>query len=490
MKKLLLVTAALVAAVAVLSSVTLPPRRLAAPAASRRHGSRHPSRPHQPIRRPRAGPTRSPRRPRAPASSSSSSPITATRRASRIRRRTDPACSASTASRSARPAGTTSRSTCRHAPYPLGGEPRDVVEDVRRLGGFGIAAHPGFAQAAAALERLDGAVRRDRDREPRHQLAAWADRQAADRRAPSAMAGATAPARGAARLSVPAAGNDRPASLRTGRTWSQHGPRLRRAGGSSRSPAPTRTRRLGAARAIRPTTAYALPIPGYESSFRDAVGPRRARRAAVRRRRGRRARVLMRAIRAGHLYMAVDGVATPPSFEFTATNDRGTAQRRATARRRRAGDAARPQQRARRRSRPSSGTAPASRRRAPRAGLHGRGAGGAGASTGSRSRAPDRALRRGVADRATRSTCASAGRGERRPSTGRGREPARCSTAAPAPAGASSTIPTSLAAVEVAPIVGGAELRFRFGLSGGSPVGQVAALVADTPQRRRAVRSR
>ncbi len=28
------------------------------------------------------------------------------------------------------------------SPYPLGGEPADVVEDVRRLGGFGIAAHP------------------------------------------------------------------------------------------------------------------------------------------------------------------------------------------------------------------------------------------------------------------------------------------------------------------------------------------------------------
>ena len=28
------------------------------------------------------------------------------------------------------------------APYPLAGEARDVVEDVKRLGGFGIAAHP------------------------------------------------------------------------------------------------------------------------------------------------------------------------------------------------------------------------------------------------------------------------------------------------------------------------------------------------------------
>src|SRR5207237_5857109 len=28
------------------------------------------------------------------------------------------------------------------SPYPLAGEARDVVEDVRRLGGFGVAAHP------------------------------------------------------------------------------------------------------------------------------------------------------------------------------------------------------------------------------------------------------------------------------------------------------------------------------------------------------------
>jgi hypothetical protein len=32
------------------------------------------------------------------------------------------------------------------APYPLRGEPRDVVEDVRRLGGFGIVAHPDSAK--------------------------------------------------------------------------------------------------------------------------------------------------------------------------------------------------------------------------------------------------------------------------------------------------------------------------------------------------------
>jgi hypothetical protein len=42
--------------------------------------------------------------------------------------------------------------------------------------------------------------------------------------------------------------------------------------------------------------------------------------------------------------------------------------------------------------------------------------------------------------------------------------------------------PTSLAAVDPAPIVGGTELRFRFGLAGGSLVGQVAAMVFDTPR--------
>src|SRR5437762_14056821 len=33
------------------------------------------------------------------------------------------------------------------APYPLGGEARDVVDDVRRLGGFGIVAHPDSPKA-------------------------------------------------------------------------------------------------------------------------------------------------------------------------------------------------------------------------------------------------------------------------------------------------------------------------------------------------------
>ena len=36
------------------------------------------------------------------------------------------------------------------------------------------------------------------------------------------------------------------------------------------------------------------------------------------------AALVVRALRAGHLYMAIDGAATPPAFEFSATNGQGT----------------------------------------------------------------------------------------------------------------------------------------------------------------------
>jgi hypothetical protein len=42
------------------------------------------------------------------------------------------------------------------APYPLGGEPRSVVDDVRRLGGFGIVAHPGSARDGLRWRDWDG----------------------------------------------------------------------------------------------------------------------------------------------------------------------------------------------------------------------------------------------------------------------------------------------------------------------------------------------
>jgi hypothetical protein len=43
------------------------------------------------------------------------------------------------------------------APYPIAGDPRDVIEDVRRLGGFGFAAHPGSPKSALRWTDWDAA---------------------------------------------------------------------------------------------------------------------------------------------------------------------------------------------------------------------------------------------------------------------------------------------------------------------------------------------
>ena len=52
-----------------------------------------------------------------------------------------------------RPAATTPRSGCRPSPYPLAGTPDDVIEDVHRLGGFGIRRASGLAAAVARAGR-------------------------------------------------------------------------------------------------------------------------------------------------------------------------------------------------------------------------------------------------------------------------------------------------------------------------------------------------
>src|SRR5262249_28791811 len=223
----------------------------------------------------------------------------------------------------------------------------------------------------------------------------------------------------------------------------------------------------------------ALPFPGYEPSFRvlsvhvHTERPLSGDAAAD-------GRKLMRAIRAGPLYTAVDAVATPASFEFTATNDRATVHE---------GDELGAGESITLRvhtNAPSAFTTTVWKNAAPLSDNHHEQDFTVG-TTG------DPAVY-WVETRAT---------GQKNPLTWirsnpiyvRGPEPADRAPARPA-----STLeqpifdgksdagwrvehdPTSLAAVDPAPIVGGAELRFRFGLSGGTPGGQVAALVCDTPK--------
>jgi hypothetical protein len=224
---------------------------------------------------------------------------------------------------------------------------------------------------------------------------------------------------------------------------------------------------------------YALPLPGYEASFRVLslhVKPERALTGDA----ASDARVLMRAIRAGHLYTAIDGAATPASFEFTATNDRGTVHQ---------GDelgVGGPVTLHVRSNAPPQFTTIVW--------TNGSMIGGDHHEQEFTVEAPaDPAVywaeirASGIPHFETLSWVRS------NPIYVRSPEPPALPPVSP-PATVIVPIftgtadgwraehdPTSLAAVERAALVDGAELRFRYGLAGGSPIGQVAALAFDTP---------
>lgn len=365
------------------------------------------------------------------------------------------------------------------APYPLGGEPRDVVEDVRRLGGFGIAAHPDSPKAqlrwrewAAPFDAIE-VVNLD---------TSW--RQWAEQARGTANAAVDAPGRWPARRRLLAALIDYP--FRSAETI---GSLVRTGTGMTSQWAALAVRRrvvtLAGAdahakldlRADPAQSSYALPFPGYESSFKTMsvhIAPERPLTGRA----SEDAPLLMRAIRAGHAYTALDSLATPPALEFSATNNRGAA---------RAGDEL-------------MAGGPVS--------LHVRSNAPPGFTTmvwnGSNALSPDH-----HEQEFTVMTPEGAGvywvevRPQRTPDVAwlisNPIYVRDAGTPAPLPMRPPATTsqvifdgrsvagwrvesdPTSLAAVDPAPTLGGAELRFRFGLAGGSLVGQVAALVLDRP---------
>ena len=190
------------------------------------------------------------------------------------------------------------------APYPLGGEPRDVVEDVARLGGFGIAAHPdspkhdlkwdGWSAPFDALEvinpdtgwrllAMDGGVRA--------KLRLFEALSVYPLRSPEAIAGVL---------------NDTAPLM-------------------ARWAALTKERRVVA---VAGTDAHALmgpiPMPSYETSFRMLsvhVTPDRPLTGDA----TSDAAAIVAGLRAGHVYTTVDGFATGSSFHFEASNDTGHA---------------------------------------------------------------------------------------------------------------------------------------------------------------------
>ena len=360
------------------------------------------------------------------------------------------------------------------SPYPLAGEARDVVEDVRRLGGFGIAAHPDSPKPQLRWTEwtapMDGVELLNPDTAWR----VWAQQA-------SGGAGAWS-ARGRL-LTAVIDYSFRPSSVIAGllqpsgaiATWESIARRRRLvaiAGADAHA-------RLAPRNADPGNSRFAVDVPSYETSFRvlsihvkadrafsgDAVGD---------------ARVLMRAIRAGHLYTAVDGAATPASFEFTAANEHGTVNE---------GDeigAGGPVTLRVRSNAPAGFTTTVWSGMTVISGGH---------------HEPDFTVQTPADPAVYWVEIRATGRPAEvtwvrsNPIYVRGAEPA--AAAPPRPPATASVLmfdgrsdagwhvehdPTSLAAVETAPIIGGAELRFRYGLAGGTPAGQVAALAYEMPR--------
>jgi hypothetical protein len=196
------------------------------------------------------------------------------------------------------------------APYPLAGTPADVIEDVRRLGGFGIVAHPGSPRASLSWREWDAAfdglewINADSE---------WRD----EPRVPIVRAFLTylvRPPESMARLL------DRPAAVLE--RWDAIGSR-RRVIAIAASDAHAR---LGLRRGTDPDrSSIHVPVPSYEASFRTFSnhvvldGPLSGNAATD-------APRVTDAIRQGRVYSVVDGLATPGSLSFSASSGGRTAQ--------------------------------------------------------------------------------------------------------------------------------------------------------------------
>jgi hypothetical protein len=189
------------------------------------------------------------------------------------------------------------------APYRLGGEARDVVADVARLGGFGVAAHPGSPREELRWRDwtlpTDGIEWLNADSE-------WRDE--------------SVPSLARALLGY---GFRRPQALVT--LFDRPDDVLRRADAALRH---RRLTLLAAADAHARTqpdeSGPAWNVPAYESVFR-AFAIRAVLDADLSGDAGRDTEVLLGALRRGRVYTAIDALAAPASFEFTASSGPGRA---------------------------------------------------------------------------------------------------------------------------------------------------------------------
>ncbi|MGE3512960.1 MAG: hypothetical protein AB7N65_29205 [Vicinamibacterales bacterium] len=196
------------------------------------------------------------------------------------------------------------------APYPLAGEARDVLEDVHRLGGFGIAAHPDSPRADLRWTEwdapIDGLEIVNLDSVWRAHIASggWrmAARVARDLATylvrPSETIAAMVHAGGEAATSWAALAGDRRLPLFAG---ADAHARLELRGGDP------------------PRGSFALALPGYETVFRT-LSMRVRTEGPLNGDASHDGDLLLRALRAGHSYAAFDAILSPPAFQLKLTS--------------------------------------------------------------------------------------------------------------------------------------------------------------------------
>jgi hypothetical protein len=194
------------------------------------------------------------------------------------------------------------------APYPLGGEASAVAEDVKRLGGFGVAAHPDSAKPALRWSDwsvpIDGVEWLNLDSEWRDETNPRLARAVFD----------YVVRKGPALASV----LDRPVdALGHWDTLSQRAPVVGLAGHDAHGGWSQR-KEDGGRRGVP-------GMPSYEASFRTfairAIVDEELSGSA-----DRDARLVLRALRSGRVFTAIDAIAGPAWVEFRATNASGTAE--------------------------------------------------------------------------------------------------------------------------------------------------------------------
>jgi PHP domain-containing protein len=188
------------------------------------------------------------------------------------------------------------------APYRLAGEPRDVVDDVTRLGGFGIVAHPDSPK-----EEL-----RWRDWSLPFEGIEWLNADSEWRNEGTigvARALVTYWLRGPETIT---AGFDRPDTpFAEWDALSQYRRVIGVAGHDAHA-------RIGLRGNWEPGDRdVSLALPGYETAFR-AFSLRARLAVSPTGDASRDATMLLDALRAGHLYTVVDALASPPAFRFLA----------------------------------------------------------------------------------------------------------------------------------------------------------------------------